>query len=166
MTKKLIPLTAVALLLAACSSAVEVATEQLAESSDGVSNVAIDDGEVTVEFEDEEGGGSMVIGGGEVPADLPVPVPDGGTVTSSLVQEGSYAVSLWYPADRYDSLVAFYSDWVAGQPTENLQETQSSNPRSNGWFGDIGGAVFIINIVEGPGPEGEQVANLIVNWEE
>ena len=76
-----------------------------------------------------------------------------------------FSVVLWYPVDQYDSLVTFYSDWIASQPTENLNETQSSNPRSNGWFGDIGEAVFIINIVEGPGPEGGEAANLIVNWE-
>lgn len=157
--------TALVLLLAACGGASEIAVEQLVESGEGISNVAIDDGEVTIEFDESEGGGSLVLGGGDIPAGLPMPVPDGGQVVSSIEQGGTLAVVLQYAVGRYREILAFYEEWVVGQATVSLTETASTNPRSDGWIGEIGDATFGIVLLEGVGESGEPAVSLILNWE-
>ncbi len=163
----IVMVSASVLLVSACSSIAETAVEQLAEGQEGVENVAIDDdGKITVEFEDEEGGGSFVIGGGDVPDGLPMPVPDGGNVMSSIEQGNTYSVMVMYPADRYDEILTLYADWVSGQDTTTLNETKSENPKSDGWSGEIGDASFVIGLFEGPGESGEPAVSVILSWEQ
>ncbi len=69
------------LLLAACSPGEEL-TEQIAESQEGVGDVEIDEdsGEVSVESDE----GSATFGGGELPDDFPIDMPEGGEVQSVI----------------------------------------------------------------------------------
>ena len=141
-----------ALALSACQGASEVLTEQILEQVDGVDNVEIDTDTGEVRIETDEG--SVSIGGGELPDGFPVPVPDGGevmSVFSSSQEEAS--VSLSYPIDRYDELVAFYSDWTAGQPGEWNTSTSTFNSggqttRTTSWFGDTTNANVNIGVVD------------------
>ncbi|MEN8041408.1 MAG: hypothetical protein ABFR95_07885 [Actinomycetota bacterium] len=164
--KKLTPLVlALTLVLAACSSAAEIAIEQLAEADDEVSNVEINDGEIKVEFEDEEGGGALVIGGGEIPDGFPIPVPDGGDVTSSIAQGNSYGVIINFPESAYDELVSFYEAWVADQSVEDLFTNSFESPRSTAWGGTIGEADFAVNVIDASDTTGTPGTMLMVNWD-
>ena len=107
----------VALLAAACQAASEQLTEQIIEQSAGGDadvDLDLDTGRVSVQTED----GSITVGGGEVPAGFPVPFPDGGSVQSVFQSDDGASVSMAYPRDRYEDLVAYYTDWVAGQGGE------------------------------------------------
>lgn len=105
-------------------------------------------GSVVIEVEDEEGGGSAVIGGGEVPADFPIPVPDGGTVVAVFTQDSDATVTLTYPASEYDSLVATYQAFVDGTGGE-VNTFTSSNPASITWTATADDAAYNISVTEG-----------------
>lgn len=128
------------LTLAGCSPAdiTERIVERAVESQEGVEDVEIQidegDGRVVIEFkiEDVEGTvvdeipdekraeqdteGAIVIGGADIPADFPVPVPDGGTVASLFTMgdaTGNWTMlQVTFPLDEYDHLKQFYSDWA------------------------------------------------------
>lgn len=154
-----------AMVIAACGSASETVAEQIIESGDGVTDVNIDGDQVTVEFDDEEGGGSIVIGGGEVPDGLAIEVPGGGEVTTSFEQDSSYVVSLAYPLDEFDNLVEFYTDWVAETGAENVSHTSTTNPRSDGWYGETADGQFAISLFESTDSSGNPAVNVSLNWE-
>lgn len=132
---------AATVVLTGCQSASEVLTEQIIEQAEGVDNVEIDadTGQIKVETDD----GSLSIGGGELPDDFAVPVPDGGEVMSTFSSPEGASVSLVYPIDRYDELVMFYSDWTASQPGEwnsgsSTFESGGQTIRTSSWFGYTG----------------------------
>jgi len=124
-------LAVVALVATACGAATEGLTEQLIEQSGGDDadvDVDLGSGRVSVETED----GSFTVGGGEIPDGFPVPFPDGGTVQSVFTSDGAAAVSLAYPRDRYDELVAYYADWVDGQSGEWSTSSFANDDGSGG----------------------------------
>lgn len=124
-------LAVVALVATACGAATEELTEQLIEQSGGGNadvDVDLDSGQVNVQTED----GSFSVGGGEIPDGFPVPFPDGGKVQSVFTSDGAAAVSLAYPRDRYDELVAYYEDWVAGQGGEWSTSSFTNDDGSGG----------------------------------
>lgn len=159
-----------ALVVTACGATAETVkeelTENLAEADDGIGKVEIDeDGEkVTVEFDDEEGGGSIVIGGGEVPTELPIPVPNGGQVGSSMEQGSGFMVVLYYPIDDFDDLEELYSDWVTGQDAENVVTNSMTNPRSASWYGETDEGVFAITLVEAADGSGDPAVMVSLTW--
>ena len=116
MKRLVLVVSVLALAVSACQAASEQLTEQILEQQDGVNNVDFDadSGQVSVETDD----GSISIGGGEVPSGFGVPFPDGCEVASVFETDSDAAVSVTYPSDRYDELVAFYDDWTAGQSGE------------------------------------------------
>lgn len=76
------------------------------EGEDGQDvNISSSGDTVTMEGEDGE---TMTFGGGEIPDNLDLPVPDGGTVTMSLSSGTDATVMLQYPLSDFDGLVAFY----------------------------------------------------------
>jgi hypothetical protein len=113
------------------------------EGEDGDGDVTItgtgDDQEMTITVEGEDGG-TMTIGGGEVPETLTLPVPDGGNVVSSMEMEDGAMVILIYPLAAFDGLVAFYDD--ALPPGATKQEVNSGGQRSTSWLGDE----FIVDV--------------------
>ena len=128
-------LAIVALVVTACGGVDEI--------SEGIAERALEsagEGDVDVDFSTDEDGfsasvetdeGSFAIGGAaEVPAGLEMPVPDGGNATASGTDASSIFVSLVYPGDRYDEIVATYESWTAS----NGEEWQ----KSTGTF-DVGG---------------------------
>jgi len=140
-------LAATMLALSACSGA-DIA-EGILESQEGVGDVEIDEnsGSVVIEVEDEEGGGSAIIGGGEVPDDFPIPVPDGGTVTFSTTADEGSSLNITYPISEYDSLAATYqsfADGVGGSVTTY----ETSNPKSQTWLVSTDTESYSISITE------------------
>ena len=147
--KRLVPVVlGLAFILAACQSASETIAEQLAEQVEGVDNVEIDADTGEVKIETDEG--AVVIGGGELPDDFPIPLPDGYQVTSVLTVEGASAVSLAYPEGNFDEIVSFFDDWTSGQP---VAWTKSTSCVSGGegtidsvnWFEDEGSSFISVS---------------------
>ena len=110
----------VALALVGCGNVADKVAEKAAENQienaiGGNANVDINDDTVKIQTDE----GSMSFGGGEIPADFPVPFPDGGEVVSVITNDTpngpSGSVSVDYPADSYDMVKAFYDDYFAGQ---------------------------------------------------
>lgn len=147
----LVLLTVAAFVAGACSSAAETLTEQIVEAGgEGNVDVNLDDETVSVSFEDEDGSGSFTVGGGDLPSDFPVAVPDGGEVMSVFESEGDVGTALSYDAGRYDELVAFYENWVAGADMAELQTSTAEYEglRSVQWFSPVAGT--FISVAEGP----------------
>lgn len=147
--KRFVPvMIGVALMLAACQSASETIAEQLAEQVEGVDNVEVDTDTGQVKIETDEG--SITIGGGELPDDFPIPLPDGYQVTSVLSADGTTAVSLAYPEGGFDEIVAFFDDWTSSQPTAWTKSTGSvssgeGNIDSANWFEDEGSSFISVS---------------------
>lgn len=121
----------IAVVAAACGAATEQLTEQIIEQSGGGDadvDLDLDSGQVSVETED----GSITIGGGEIPDGFPVPFPDGGNVQSTFVSDGAASVSVAYPKDRFDELVAYYEDWTASQGGEWSTSTFTNDDGNGG----------------------------------
>lgn len=119
-----IGLMAGALVLTACASASETLTEKALEQIDGVDGVDIDvdSGEVSVETDD----GKITIGGGEIPDDFGVPLPEGNhEVLSVFTSDESSSVSLAYPGADYDTIVAHFENWTSGQSEEWSKSTSA-----------------------------------------
>ncbi len=114
----------VALLATACGAAAEklaeTATEKALEAQGGgdVDIDVSDDGSVNISVEGEDGSSLNIGSDIPLPDGLTIPVPDGGSATQTG-SDGSYVfVSLIYPRDRYEEIVAFYDDWTDGTGTE------------------------------------------------
>ena len=134
---------AFALLAAGCGGAAEIVNEQLLENIEGVENVEIDQDTGEFEITIEQDGESVTIGGGEVPDGLTVPVADGGKVAGSATSDTNISVSLMYPGDQFDALVADYEAWADGsglevQKTENTFESDGDEIRNVSWSTDDG----------------------------
>ncbi len=153
------------LIAASCSAGTGVSTPQILAVDDEINSVEIDDGRVRIELDESAGGGSLVLGGGEVPKNLPIPIPGGGRVISSIAQGDSYAVALEYPPDRYEELREFYEDWVTARAVENVIATRSTDPRSDGWSGTIEDSSFVVTLLESPDDAGSPAASAVLTWE-
>ncbi len=146
-----IGIAAGALALTACQSAGEVLTEQIVEQVDGVGNVEIDADTGEVKIETDEG--DISIGGGDIPDDFPVPVPDGGEVMTVFASPDGGSVTVSYAIDRYDDLVSYYNDWTNGQPGEwNLNTATytagDQTTRSTSWYGTTANEDVAITVVD------------------
>ncbi len=139
--KRLVPVfVAAVLVLAACQSVAENLTEKVVEQSAGVDEVDIntDTGELSIETDE----GSIKIGGTEIPDGFPVPLPDGGEVESVFDSGDNKLVSLTYPAERYDELVAFFDEWSTTRGGEwdtgksTYDQGDGEMARSATWVGD------------------------------
>ena len=134
------------MVLAACGTAV---TEQLIESQEGVENfdVSENDGTVVLEFEDEEGEVSAVIGGGELPANFPIPVPDGGDVVAVVDSGGDQSASITYPSSEFNDIKDFYTNWAASTG-EELNKFESSSPPSASWSIQDGDNTYSVSVAD------------------
>lgn len=115
--------------LAACSPGEELA-EQIAESEEGVGDVEIDEdsGEVSVESEE----GSATFGGGELPDDFPIDMPEGGEVQSVIEQEDALIVSVSYN-DDFSAIADHFQTWIDDNGLEVINRFESSDPQSITW---------------------------------
>ena len=156
---------ALSLIVAACSTATEAAIERIAEADESISDVVLDDGEITIEFDDSEGGGSLIVGGGDIPDDFPIPVPDGGAVESAFGQAGTFGLFVRYPRSDYDTLYAFFEQWVAENADTVLAKTETADPRTDGWIGESGDATFGVSLIESTEANDLPEMTLILNWD-
>jgi hypothetical protein len=145
-----------ALVATSCGAAAEKLSEEAAEralESAGGGDVELDvsgDGdEFTVNVESEDG--TFSVGSDvEIPSELQIPVPDGGSATTAGTQDGAVFVSLTYPIERYDELVAFYDDWTAGTGGEwdtstSTFEMDGQTQRSASWAETGVGSYIAVN---------------------
>jgi hypothetical protein len=148
MRKWLVVLTALSVMaVGACSP--ENLAERIIEQGGGVDNVEIDEnsGSVKIEVQDDEGDSSAVIGGGEIPSDFPVPVPDGGTVMAVVTQGGDNSISMTFPQSEFDSLKSFY-DSYATSAGEVVNKFETSNPPGVGWTIQDGATILNISLAD------------------
>lgn len=125
----------VLLLAGACGSAAEQVIENAIENDLGEDvELDIDAGDGQINIETDEGSASF--GGGEVPGALSDVVPSGGDVINAFEgSDGSNAmasVALTYPIERYDELVAFYTEFTAGLDA-TFQEGPDVDQRASYW---------------------------------
>ena len=130
----LIVLVVLALVAAGCAKAAEKTIEgaiekQIEEEGGGNANVDIseDDGSVSIETDE----GSMQIGGGDIPSDFPLPVPEGAEVVSVISTSGETAgsqVSMTFDPDDFDDVATLYDDFF----NEQDWEVSRSNSDSDG----------------------------------
>lgn len=147
-------LVGLALVVAACGGSNPA--EQFLESQAGIDNVNIDDGSGSFSVTDDEGntisisgdeesltvtgedGDTIgVFGGGEIPADFPIPMPPGGTVTSVVVVPPTTLVAMEYSPAEYDyeDLVAFYDTFAEkGGITVVGRTANETAPAFVAWF--------------------------------
>lgn len=120
-----------AVIATACGAANEELAEQIIERSGGGEadvDLDLDTGQVSVETDE----GSFSVGGGEIPDGFPVPFPDGGSVQSVFTSDTAASVSLAYPKDRFDELVAYYEAWTADQGGEWSTSSFTNDDGSGG----------------------------------
>ncbi len=130
--KKLIAAFAAALLITACGDSGNTLTEQVLENQPGVSDVQIGDDGTPATIEIQNDGTTAVISGNgtDVPADFPIPFPDGGEVQSVIQTNGgpgeaSASVVVTFPATRWDEIRAFYESWADTLPDDHFTNVVS-----------------------------------------
>lgn len=123
MRRLAIGLVAGALVLTACQAASETLTEQALEQIDGVDGVDIDvdSGEVSLETDE----GKVTVGGGEIPDNFGIPLPDGYEVMSVFTSGEAANVTLSYAGADYDTIVAFFEDWTSSESEEWSKSTST-----------------------------------------
>lgn len=135
------------MLLSACGNVAETVAEQVAEQAGGGNvEIDIDDDGSNVSIETDEG--SMEIGSDlELPEDLAVEVPGGGSVTSVFDFDTDISVVVSYDIGEFDDLIDFYADWTANE-SEEFQASTSEFDSADGisfrtaaWFGEDGTAI-------------------------
>lgn len=143
---RVIPIVGVmALVLAGCGGVSEKIAEKAAEKAieqgleaEGGGDVDIDLNEESgqIKVETEDGTQTMQMGGGEVPSELTIPLPDGYTVVMSMVTPGpdgtDILLNLEYPESSTSDLVAFYQDHFAGET--DVSESNFSGDGSETWM--------------------------------
>lgn len=149
---------ALAVVVAACGGA-EIA-ERVLEGQEGVTDVEIDDdGELKIEVEGEDGDTSAVFGGGEMPADFPIPAPGGGDIQAVIESGTNSSVTIDYPEADFDALLAFYEDWISSNGLNVQSKSEINDPRLVNWLIEDGSTVYTIAISEG---FGNTVVSLVV----
>lgn len=130
--------------MVACGSGAERAAESMLEAGSGAGGSAdvgidIEDDQVVVRSQTEEGDAEYSIGGGEIPGDFPIPVMNGGVVLGVSTQETdsgtAYGVNLEYPAEAYEAVAAFYGDYMESLDGESQHgETETDEMKSVSWL--------------------------------
>ena len=151
MKRTAIAITALFFVVAACSPG-EGLAEQILESQEGIDNVEIneDTGEVKIEVEGEDGD-SVVIGGGDIPDGFPIDVPGGGEVQAVLQSGTDATVSLMFDVTDFDTVIAFYENWIEKTGSEVVNKFESAAPKSVAWTLEDGSSSYTISVSEAGG---------------
>lgn len=138
------------LTVSACSPGEQLA-EQILESQEGVGDVEIDtdSGEVSIETDE----GSATIGGGEIPDEFPVDVPDGGQVLGVFQSGNDMTLSMTYDGGDIDDVIGFFDNWIAGSSLEVANKIEVTNPRAVTWTLTVGDGGYTISVAEGGGDD-------------
>lgn len=133
--RKLALMVAATLVVAACGGTDAVGdalVEQIVEQAgaEGVDISTGDDGSVSLSIEGEDGSGQMSFSE-ELPADFPLPLPDGYEVGTSFVFEDesgtSYTVVIQIAEDAFDATQEMYEGWLEKEGFEvDTLEMQST----------------------------------------
>ena len=133
MKRAAISIAFLAILTTACSPS-ELIAEQILEGQEGIENVEIDEstGEIKIEIEGEDGeeGGSVAIGGGEVPDDFPIPLPAGGEVVAVFEQGEESSVQIYYDSSSFEDIKSFFEEWSQNAGDEVAGTFETSQPPS------------------------------------
>lgn len=126
-------LVLMALVAASCGDgASDELAENILEQQPGVEDVAIDtdDDSMTISIESDDGDISLEMGSGDLPDGFPFPIPDGCDVVGSSSWEGpdgtAMQAGLEFPAEDFDSVVAFYEDFLDDEGFEITKTTSGS----------------------------------------
>jgi len=104
-------------------------------SDDATDTAPPDTGDGTADTESTDDGDSAGDPTVEVPTDFPIPTVGGAEIViDSLpgIPEGVY-LQLFYPADRYPEILAFYTTWVESQTVE-WSPTPPDTSQGSIWF--------------------------------
>jgi hypothetical protein len=131
----------VVVLVAACGNVAENVAEQAIErgleaEGGGDVDVNVDEDGGTINIQTDDGNTNINMGGGELPEELTIPVPDGYSVLSSTSTSGDQpfvAVSLEYPASDVEDLVAFYDDYFGSGEGVTKQESNTGGDQTWTW---------------------------------
>lgn len=135
-----------AVLLGACGSIADKASEQVIENaieseSGGDVDVEVDEDGISVTG---TGGESISVGeGAEIPDSITLPVPDGGSVLFAIEAGSGASASIQYPGSRFEELVATYDSYFEGEETTR---SETSNPASVSWLFEGG----FVSVSESP----------------
>lgn len=141
-----LPLAVLVLLLGACGSIAEKASEQAIENaieskSEGDVDVDVDGDGISVTG---TGGESIAVGeGAKIPDSITLPIPDGGSVVFAMEVGSGASATIQYPGSRFEELVATYESYFEGQETTR---SESSNPALVSWSFEGG----FISVSESP----------------
>lgn len=139
-------LLVLALLLGACGSIAEKASEEVIENaieseSGGDVDVEVDGNGISVTG---TGGESIAVGeGAQIPESITLPIPDGGSVVFAMETGNGASATIQYPGSRYEELVATYDSYFEGEETTR---SESSNPAAVSWLFDGG----LVSVSESP----------------
>ncbi len=86
---------------------------------------------------------------GEVPADFPVPVYQGGTINTVLARADGTSVTASYPQSEFGPVRVFYGDFVSGKKI--VLEASSEDPRASTWIVEDQGQTIHITVAESGG---------------
>ncbi len=147
--------------------------EQFLESQDGIDNVDIDDGTGSFSVTDDEGNTLTVagdedeltitgedgetfgaFGGGDIPADFPIPVLPGSNVQAVIETPPATLVIIDYPIGdySYEELVSFYNNFSMEAGITVLGSTASdTTPRVATWYLQTDGADYNIAVNDAVG---------------
>ncbi len=148
-------------LVAACGNVAGNVAENAAEraierglEAEGGGNVDVDmdDDGGTINIQTDDGNTNINFGGGELPEELTIPVPDGYTVLSSTATSGDQpfvAVSLAYPASELEDVVAFFDDYFGSGDGVTRQESNSDGSQNWTWASADYTAAVSVSFFEG-----------------
>jgi hypothetical protein len=115
--------------------------------------------EESVEAVDSEALSMAVMDDGDIPTDLPVPVPAGGEIYPDLGVFEGQSLALHYPSGMMDDVAGFYDAWFADQGIEVEPTFGASGTRL--WRAQIDGVPVEIELYP---VEGEDVDRLFITY--
>ena len=133
----------ISLIVTACSSddGTDQPTNQNTQSQDGGGNGGDGGTDETAATGDDDG--EVTFGGGELPDDMPVPVPDGGAVQMVSTSADGNLVSLSYPGSDYDSIVEHFQGVYDDLAGENASVTNIEEPPAKAWTWNTSSGGFV-----------------------
>jgi len=138
-----LPLLVLALLLGACSRVADKVAEKVTEkalSEETGGTVDIKDNGISVSGTDASGNDVTAkanIGGTDLPADFPLPLPDKATVTFVTTSESpdgngmGYLVSVQFPPEGFDDAVSLYEGFLDSHGFETQKTVTDSGGDRN-----------------------------------
>jgi hypothetical protein len=145
----LIALIALGLVLAGCGSAAEEIAERAAEAGGGGDvDIELDDegGEFTIESED--GTQTVNLGGGDLPSELTIPIPDGYEVIASSVLEQAdetiVTAVLVFPGGDIEEIASHFDDYYAGIDGTSRTETSFEGGTQYVWLTEDGASTSAV----------------------